>query len=134
MSDLEHARLMLTMARKDLKAMGGMENDEATFSDEVFGFHAQQAVEKALKSWLSLIGVAYPKIHDLEELFMLLKSHLADVPDHFFALGDLTDFATHFRYEPFEDLNGGLDRAKVTRLITGLVGHVEGLVQDAGSV
>ena len=49
MSSLEHARKMLVMARKDLKAIEGMEDAE-TFSDEIFGFHAQQTVEKALKA------------------------------------------------------------------------------------
>jgi HEPN domain-containing protein len=54
MNDLEHAKLLLSMARKDLKALEGMQ-DARIFEDEIFGFHAQQAAEKALKSWLSAI-------------------------------------------------------------------------------
>ena len=32
-------------------------------------FHAQQAVEKYLKGFLSLYGKPIPRIHDLEELY-----------------------------------------------------------------
>ncbi len=49
MSDLEQARVMLLMAQKDLKALKGM-LDVETFAEEVFGFHAQQASEKALST------------------------------------------------------------------------------------
>ena len=44
MSDREHSVMMLTMARRDLKALSGM-LDAGTFGDEVFGFHAQQTME-----------------------------------------------------------------------------------------
>jgi hypothetical protein len=45
MIDLEGARRMVSMAQKDLTALRGMMNRE-TFADEIFGFHAQQGVEK----------------------------------------------------------------------------------------
>ncbi|MCZ6632032.1 MAG: hypothetical protein O7G87_01390, partial [bacterium] len=48
MSDLDHAHSLLAMAQKDLTALEGMQ-DAQTFASEIFGFHAQQAVEKALK-------------------------------------------------------------------------------------
>ena len=35
-------------------------------SDEVFGFHIQQAAEKSLKAWLALLGEVYPLTHNLE--------------------------------------------------------------------
>ena len=90
--DIEHARMMFSMAYKDLKAMNGMK-DEEIFDDEIFGFHAQQSVEKMLKSWLSLLGEAYPKIHDLEELIALLKDKGEKVPKQFYTLVDFADFA-----------------------------------------
>ena len=53
MSDREHAIAMLAMARDDLSALRGMQHPslfgQDFFSDEIFGFHAQQAVEKMLK-------------------------------------------------------------------------------------
>jgi hypothetical protein len=45
MPDIEHARMMLAMAQKDFQALQGM-LDEKTFTNEIFGFHAQQAVKK----------------------------------------------------------------------------------------
>ena len=44
MSDLDHARQMLAIARRDLKALGGM-LDPDIFAYEIFGFHAQQTAE-----------------------------------------------------------------------------------------
>ncbi len=98
MSDREHARTLLAIGRRDLKALRGM-SDSTIFDDEVFGFHAQQAVEKALKSWLSLLGVRYPRIHDLEELSATLESSGADAERRVTGLLGLTDFAVQMRYE-----------------------------------
>lgn len=84
MKDIEHARLMLEMARKDFKALGGM-TESTVFDDEIFGFHVQQSVEKSLKAWLSLLGVFYPKTHDLRLLFNLLQEQGVYI-DSFFNL------------------------------------------------
>ena len=35
---------------------------------EMYGFHAQQAVENALKAWLSAADLEYRRVHDLEEV------------------------------------------------------------------
>lgn len=51
MNDREHAEELLEAARRDIRAVRAMTDTEA-FPDEIFGSHAQQAVEKALKSWL----------------------------------------------------------------------------------
>jgi HEPN domain-containing protein len=130
MSDLEHARLMLKIALKNLKAIKGMKDAEV-FDDEPFGFHAQQAIEKALKAWLSLIGVKYPRAHDMEELFVLLETHQAIVPEHLHTLMDLTDFAVQFRDEAFEEFGTELDREEIIQQVTELVEHVEKRIKDA---
>ena len=61
MSDLDLARLMQTKANGDLSALRGMKN-KTIFIEEIFGFHAQQAIEKSLKAWLALLGVDFPRI------------------------------------------------------------------------
>ena len=43
MSDPKQARLLLTAAERDFTALRGME-DATVFADEIFGFHAQQAI------------------------------------------------------------------------------------------
>ena len=55
MAQTEHAASLLRLARRDLtalEALGGM----ARIADVICGFHAQQAVEKALKAWLAILG------------------------------------------------------------------------------
>jgi HEPN domain-containing protein len=48
MSATENARMLLVMAGKDFRAMVALA-DPGSVDDEIFGFHAQQAVEKSLK-------------------------------------------------------------------------------------
>jgi HEPN domain-containing protein len=60
MSDIKHARMMLDIANSDRKAIRNM-LDADKFDDTIFGFHAQQAVEKLFKAWFSLRGVAYTR-------------------------------------------------------------------------
>lgn len=67
MSAIDHARTLHLMAAKDIKALRGMTDGE-TFDDEIFGFHAQQAVEKSLKAWIAAIGGTFPLTHDLRLL------------------------------------------------------------------
>ncbi len=64
MNDLEHARNLLTLAYHDLTALKGMQDAEM-FTDGIFGFLAQQSVEKALKACISTQGGTYPTVHDI---------------------------------------------------------------------
>jgi HEPN domain-containing protein len=130
MPDLEHARLMLRLAQDDLAAMEVLETSP-WISSSIFGFHAQQAVEKALKAWLSLLDVAYPRIHLLYELFNLLEDHGAASAGGFRYLQGLTPFAVQFRYEEFTVSEAGLDRHEVGRQVSDLIAHVEILIQEA---
>jgi HEPN domain-containing protein len=126
MSDLEQARLLLRIARRDLRALRGM-GDAETFDDGVFGFHSQQAVEKALKAWLSFLGARYPRIHDLEELAAALEAMGAEVRPRFSTLLDLTDFAVQMRYETGDADGEALERPSIVRSIETLIAHVEGM-------
>ena len=130
MPDLEQARLMLQLAEGDLQAAAAM-TDETAFQTRVFGFHAQQAVEKALKAWLSLADAQYPRIHDLEALFGLLSDRDWLIPDRFQQLAFLTEFAVQFRYSAFNDLTDSIDRPAVIREVGELLQHVEDLLRDA---
>lgn len=72
MSDLEAAPPLLAAAARDLHALRNM-LDPGAFPLEVFGFHAQQVVEKSLKAWLSLRGQEYPWAHNLRLLITRLE-------------------------------------------------------------
>ena len=130
MSDIDDARLMQTKAKQDLSALCGMK-DKTIFAEEIFGFHAQQAVEKSLKAWLALIGVDFPLIHDLEELFALLKDQGQAVPDIFQSLVDLTDFSVQFRYDTYIDFEDELDRDEIIQKVQNFVDYVEQLLNNA---
>ena len=99
------------------------------FDDSVFGFHAQQAAEKALKAWLNLHGVAYPKTHDLRLLMNLLRTQASEDCEPFVELADLTDFAVQFRYD-FPTLATGLSRTEILSRVEELRNHVEQLVRN----
>lgn len=63
---LEHARALLARARDDRYVVCQLGADQEAPA-WVLGFHAQQAVEKALKAVLSGTGLAYPRTHSYPE-------------------------------------------------------------------
>ena len=114
MSDREHAAELLKMARGDLNAVQGMLYPEPIvskefFSDEVFGFHAQQAVEKCLKAWIASLGGKYPITHDLMVLLTKLSQLGVNVTD-LSPVVDLNPFAVQYRYQSLDNDDEELNR------------------------
>jgi len=120
--DREHARALLEMARKDARALSGMQ-DREVFADEIFGFHAQQAVEKALKAWCAHRSITYPLTHDLSELLSLLREDGCTV-EAFNDLLRFNAFAVLFRYEALDEEAPNFDRERVVGEIDALLAHV----------
>ena len=112
MREADLARSLLSSAERDLKAIRNM-TDADSFADEVFGFHAQQAVEKTLKAWISFLGGEYPFVHDLDALLNVLKKLGAEV-EALRGVVELNAFAVQLRYEAFESPDEPLDRRSVT--------------------
>ncbi|MBE0504517.1 MAG: HEPN domain-containing protein [Desulfuromonadales bacterium] len=127
MCDLEHARQMLSIAKRDLKALGGM-LDAETFAYEIFGFHAQQTAEKALKAWISALGGTYGFTHDLGLLLNSLGNLGADC-SNYSELLDLTIFAVHFRYDDAGDDSGFPEREEILERLSALVARVEDVLK-----
>lgn len=127
MQDPKNAARMLKMAKKDFKALENM-TDESLFDIEIFGFHAQQTVEKILKAWLSSIGIKYEKTHDLQILFSLLRDNNQYVPHDLEDLENLTDFAVNFRYDIFENLDASFDRNELVNKIRQLMELVNDII------
>lgn len=67
---------LLTLARQDLAAAEALDRDERV-SDSSVGFHAQQAVEKALKAAIASRGLEFPFTHDLGLLMQLSEDATA---------------------------------------------------------
>lgn len=96
-SPLEHGRALLARARDDAFVVRRLMHDAAT-PGWVLGFHAQQAVEKALKAALTAAGLAYPRTHNLVMLAELLRPRCALPPDSD-DFGQLVPFGVVLRYE-----------------------------------
>lgn len=98
--------------------------DAYAFDEQVFGFHAQQACEKALKAWLMHLGCKPPHVHDLRTLLQLLGDRgivLAEALD----IADLTQYAVRWRYgEAPADF---LARPDTVALCARLMARVEAL-------
>lgn len=127
MSDLDAARALLSAAQRDLAALKRMRKPDE-FALEVFGFHAQQAVEKCLKAWLAILDAEYPLTHNLRVLLSLLAKAGADVAD-LWNLVALNPFAVQFRYDAFDAAGESLDRRAAARDVSALFKRVTGLLE-----
>jgi len=127
-ADRYEAQRLQLAARKDWQALNGM-HDATVFADEVFGFHAQQAVEKTLKAWLSFSGVEYPRTHDISLLLSTLNMRGENV-DSYYDLLEFNPYAVQFRYEAFDEIGTPLERAKVIKRVGTLLNHVERLLNE----
>jgi len=123
MADLKHARLLLEMARKDYRALMGMA-DSSIFADEIFGFHVQQAAEKAAKAWLALRGSEVPRTHSLGTLLAVLGESGESV-EPYWRLVEFQIFAVQYRYETISQAADAIDRADAVRAIEELLVKVE---------
>ncbi len=128
MSDREHAEDLLEAARRDLRALRAM-TDSGAFPDEIFGFHAQQAVEKALKSWLASRAVTFPKTHDLQRLIDLVEEHGAPLGE-LSTFVDLNAFAVQYRYESLYSDEEEIDRKSMMESIDALIGGVAATIRS----
>lgn len=124
MRDIKQARAMLRMAQRDFAALMGMAHDTVAFADEIFGFHAQQAVEKSLKAWICLHGVEYPYTHQLVRLMTILVNIGEDM-EAFWALDQYSMFSVQARYEEGDvALDEPLDRGAVIVEVQALLDQV----------
>jgi len=122
MSDIEQAKSLLRLAQRDFNALLGMEHS-SLFADEIFGFHAQQAIEKALKAWLCSKNLLYPLTHELTRLLVLLEQAGADI-ETFMDLDEYTAYAVEARYAEGDPDDANLDRALAIRKVGALLDHV----------
>lgn len=104
----ELARQLLDRADDDVAAADAL-LDADRVSDAIVGFHAQQAVEKALKAVLAARQVDYPFTHDLQLLVALCEHTGAPMPaDLADDVPRLSPYAARLRY-------GGVDADIVDR-------------------
>lgn len=123
------ASVLLAMAGKDIDLLRYIVSS-VLIADEIFGFHAQQAVEKSLKAWVYLADGTFDRIHDLRRLLIVLQDMGLDV-ELYKELIPLNSFAVQFRYEAIEEEDVPLDRADTLRKVEALYEHVQSLLLKA---
>lgn len=72
MAEISVPRLLLESARQDEKAVAAL-SPIRDIADAIVGFHAQQAVEKALKAVLSSAGIAFAAPTTLPNCWIFLQ-------------------------------------------------------------
>jgi HEPN domain-containing protein len=90
--------------------------DNSDISDEIIGFHAQQAVEKWLKALMASLGLPHQRTHDIDRLSTVLGENGVQLPVAGSRLAELTDFAVPLRYEDLLDAEP-LDRRATVALV-----------------
>ncbi len=91
-------RQRIANAERELRVLNDLV--EADSAQEAIGFHAQQAIENALKGWISALDADYGNTHDLGELMAIVRQHPGenDTPAGE-QLTWLTKYAVEYRYE-----------------------------------
>jgi len=128
MSDREMALLYLTKAQRDFKALTGM-LDPDVFTHEIYGFHAQQAIEKALKAWIAGIGIQSPRYHDIAQLLELLKDNGQEVGE-LLELVEFNIYAVFYRYAENEVDPPPFKRKDIIIKIQSLLNLVESIINN----
>lgn len=90
-------RDLITLAQDDLAAAKALQQAEGV-SDASAGFHAQQAVEKALKAVLATEEAEFPFTHNIGLLMQLCEDQGHELPAAFSQAERLTPYAAAIRY------------------------------------
>ncbi len=107
----------LIKASHDLAVSKKLKSDDEPFYDVAI-YHCQQAGEKAMKGFLVLHDIEFPKTHDIRFLVQLAISINSEFVNFEDSADLLTPYATEFRYpgevmEPTsEELEEGLEKAE----------------------
>ena len=126
MAPAETATGFLRIAHRDLRTALAMA-DSLLFEEATWGFHLQQAIEKALKAWLLVFTPEQPPFsHNLRLLFQMLCDQGAAV-EPFVGLSRFTLYAVVWRYDEEPDMEH-LDRTVWNQLCADLLKHVTSLI------
>ena len=107
---------------------------EANAAQEAIGFHAQQALENALKGWISALDADYRNTHDLTKLAAIVRQHPTENNT---SAGErlawLTEYAVRYRYAGAEVVMD--DRfallATVTETVEAIIVRIRALLATA---
>ena len=86
----------LFRAREDIAVMNRLSDSEIEFYTSTICFHAQQSVEKYLKTFLIYHDIDFPRTHDVD--FLLMECQKIDDTNFDLNLKSLTEFGVSVRY------------------------------------
>jgi HEPN domain-containing protein len=130
MKQHEQAILLLDKARQD-EALVEEVLASSNVSDEIIGFHCQQAAEKILKALLAERGIRFHRTHNLRQLMDTVQDAGLPIPPGLQDLDTLTPFAAMFRYEA-PPLTASLDRPRARQILRTLRAWAEPLIRSPG--
>lgn len=119
--EIEAADLFLGKAASDVAAARSLAAD-ANQADDVVGFHAQQAVEKAFKAVVAVRSLEIPRSHDIGLLLRLLDPGEGELPKEIGEADWLNPWAVTMRYdEPGTEFDRSRAVQVARRALTGRV-------------
>ena len=126
-SELDNAKQLMTLCRRQVRGMQRLMDPED--DEENFGFHAQRAVEMALKAWVSLAGRRYERTHSIGDLITTLANAGVARARDYTDFGRLTPYAVKYIYENVPEQ--AMDRLSLFERVSELVNRVETLLQQS---
>jgi HEPN domain-containing protein len=81
---------------------------------DTVAFHAQQAVEKALKALLTFKHIEFPRVHDLVRLLDLTSPYASNLEEYRVAFAEMSNYSIQVRYP---DEFFGPNRGEVVRSV-----------------
>lgn len=92
----DYIQQWLFRAREDLAVLKDLRTLNPTGFTSTICFHAQQAVEKYFKAFLTYHNTDFPRTHDLD--YLLMECQKIDGQSFVIDLKSLTDFGVTIRY------------------------------------
>jgi len=123
------AREWLAKADNDLKTAAHTLKLGADCPTDTVCFHARQCVEKCLKAGLIVLGIAFPRTHDIEVLIGLMPKHVR-FPLAIEQQRRLTEYATAMRYPGPYDVPKLSEAKEAVRLARATRHEVRRLLED----
>lgn len=127
MTPLDLARAWIAKGREDETLLRKILDIEEV-SDDTFGYHVQQAIEKYLKAILAIDQVRPTKTHNLTKLISEVETTSREIPQDLQDLSGWTIYAVDSRYPSF-DPTPILDRPQALALVETTRAWAEGLVE-----
>jgi HEPN domain-containing protein len=125
-SEQDLAEQLLRRAEEDAAGAKGMLPIHEV-ADVLVGFHAQQAVEKALKAVLAARGVEFAHRHDLRVLIGQCENVGIRLPEDLVEVDLLSPYAAELRYD--DDTVHAVDRDTASSWATAVVQWARSLIE-----